>query len=69
MPHRCGWRTAGCPPPLDASLTHADAPDGKIIRPASDPLERDGCFAFLKGNLASDGAVVKKPVRYTGASR
>ena len=41
-------------------LAHADAPDGKIIRPASDPLERDGCFAILKGNLAPDGAVVKK---------
>ncbi len=41
-------------------LAQADAPDGKIIRPASDPLEKGGCFAMLKGNLAPDGAVVKK---------
>jgi dihydroxy-acid dehydratase len=41
-------------------LARAAAPDGKIIRPAADPLEREGCFAVLKGNLAPDGAVVKK---------
>ena len=36
------------------------APDGKVIRPANDPLEKDGCFAILNGNLAPGGAVVKK---------
>lgn len=35
-------------------------PDGRIIRPGSDPLARDGCYAILRGNLAPDGAVVKK---------
>jgi len=35
-------------------------PDGKIIRAAGNPLEEGGCFAVLKGNLAPDGAVVKK---------
>jgi len=35
-------------------------PDGKIIRTADNPLEAGGCFAILKGNLAPDGAVVKK---------
>ncbi|MFZ4441268.1 MAG: dihydroxy-acid dehydratase [Syntrophales bacterium] len=35
-------------------------PDGKIIRTAGNPLEEGGCFAILKGNLAPDGAVVKK---------
>ena len=35
-------------------------PDGKIIRTADNPLEEGGCFAILKGNLAPDGAVVKK---------
>jgi dihydroxy-acid dehydratase len=36
------------------------APDGRIIRPASDPLAVGGCYAILRGNLAPDGAVVKK---------
>jgi dihydroxy-acid dehydratase len=35
-------------------------PDGKVIRPAGNPLEEGGCFAILRGNLAPDGAVVKK---------
>jgi len=35
-------------------------PDGKVIRAAGDPLEEGGCFAILRGNLAPDGAVVKK---------
>jgi len=35
-------------------------PDGKVIRPAGNPLEEGGCFAILGGNLAPQGAVVKK---------
>jgi dihydroxy-acid dehydratase len=35
-------------------------PDGKVIRDAGNPLEEGGCFAILRGNLAPDGAVVKK---------
>ncbi len=32
----------------------------EIIHTEADPLYRDGCFAILYGNLAPDGAVVKK---------
>lgn len=35
-------------------------PDGEVIHPASEPLATDGCFSILKGNLAPQGAVVKK---------
>ena len=36
------------------------APDGRIIRPASNPLAEGGCYAILFGNLAPNGAVIKK---------
>ena len=36
------------------------APDGRIIRPASNPLAEGGCYAILLGNLAPNGAVIKK---------
>jgi dihydroxy-acid dehydratase len=35
-------------------------PDGQVVHPVSDPLEPDGCFGVLYGNLAPRGAVVKK---------
>jgi dihydroxy-acid dehydratase len=35
-------------------------PDGHVIHSASEPLDSAGCFAILKGNLAPQGAVVKK---------
>ncbi len=41
-------------------LEAAPDPDGDSIRTAGDPLAPDGCFAILYGNLAPDGAVVKK---------
>lgn len=34
--------------------------DRTIIRPASDPLQDNGCFSIISGNLAPLGAVVKK---------
>jgi dihydroxy-acid dehydratase len=34
--------------------------DRKIIRPLSNPLQQGGCFSILSGNLAPQGAVVKK---------
>lgn len=34
--------------------------DGTIIRPYTDPFAKDGGLAILKGNLAQEGAVVKK---------
>jgi dihydroxy-acid dehydratase len=36
------------------------APGCQVIRSAGNPLEQDGCFAILNGNLSPDGAVVKK---------
>ncbi len=35
------------------------APDGVIVHPVSDPINRDGGLAILRGSLAPDGAVVK----------
>ncbi len=34
-------------------------PDGKIVRPFSDPLHSSGPMVILKGNLAPEGAVAK----------
>jgi dihydroxy-acid dehydratase len=45
---------------LGDALQHAMEPDGRVIRPGSDPLSPAGCFAILYGNLAPGGAVVKK---------
>lgn len=45
---------------LEEYLEGLPAPDGQIIRAAGNPLEEGGCFAILRGNLAPDGAVVKK---------
>ncbi|MGQ9599430.1 MAG: dihydroxy-acid dehydratase [Anaerolineae bacterium] len=41
-------------------LASAPAPDGTVIHSAAEPLAPDGCFAILRGNLAPQGAVVKK---------
>lgn len=41
-------------------LKNLPAPDGRIIRPSVTPLAEGGCYAILRGNLAPDGAVVKK---------
>jgi dihydroxy-acid dehydratase len=41
-------------------LASAPAPDGTIIHRPSQPLADDGNFAILWGNLAPQGAVVKK---------
>jgi len=45
---------------LGEAVHAAGEPDGRVIRPASDPLAPDGCFSILRGNLAPQGAVVKK---------
>ncbi len=45
---------------LGEALASGPGPDGRVVRPASDPLAPDGCFAMLRGNLAPQGAVVKK---------
>jgi dihydroxy-acid dehydratase len=45
---------------LEASLKGSHGPDGKILHSAESPLEENGCFAILRGNLAPKGAVAKK---------
>jgi len=45
---------------LGEAVETAMEPDGKVIHPASEPLAIDGCFSILRGNLAPQGAVVKK---------
>ena len=34
--------------------------DGEVIRPVSDPWDREGGIAVLSGNLAPDGAIIKQ---------
>jgi dihydroxy-acid dehydratase len=46
--------------PLGKWLASGPAPDGSVIRPASEPLASGGNFSVLWGNLAPQGAVVKK---------
>jgi len=46
---------------LDAYLNEFDLPiDRSIIHDLDDPLYTKGCYGVLKGNLAPNGAVVKK---------
>ncbi len=45
---------------LADTLLTASHPDGTVIRDVKDPLAPNGCFGILKGNLAPQGAVVKK---------
>ncbi len=41
-------------------LQRQPAPDGRIIRPAGNPLAEGGCYGILRGSLAPNGAVIKK---------
>jgi dihydroxy-acid dehydratase len=43
------------------NLADAARPDGEVIRPAADPIAREGGLAVLRGSLAPDGALVKIP--------
>lgn len=45
---------------LGEVLSTAPKPDGTVIRTAADPLEPNSAFAILRGNLAPQGAVVKR---------
>jgi len=45
---------------LRESFTKYSIYDKNVIRPIEDPFSRTGGIAILKGNLAPDGAVVKK---------
>ena len=40
--------------------TYKESINCEIIRPLSNPLNEAGCFSILSGNLAPEGAVVKK---------
>ena len=50
----------GFAPSLEKALEKAPDPDGEIIHPPESPLEKEGCFAVLYGNLAPKGAVAKR---------
>jgi dihydroxy-acid dehydratase len=58
---------------LAENVADAARPDGKVVRPVSDPLSREGGLAVLRGSLAPDGAVVKVPgletLRFEGPAR
>lgn len=45
---------------LSEALAKAPKPDGRVIRSLDQPLSSDGAFGILHGNLAPQGAVVKK---------
>jgi dihydroxy-acid dehydratase len=45
---------------LNEVLENALDADGEVIKILDRPLAPDGCFGILRGNLAPDGAVVKK---------
>jgi len=45
---------------LRDALQQAIKPDGRVIRSGTAPLSPAGCFSVLYGNLAPEGAVVKK---------
>lgn len=45
---------------LDEIIANAPLPTG-VIRPSSEPLATGGAFGIVRGSLAPDGAVIKKP--------
>jgi dihydroxy-acid dehydratase len=44
---------------LAEDLLQFPAPDGRVVRPTSDPIRPEGGITVLNGNLAPDGAVLK----------
>ena len=44
---------------LSEQLRHAVEPDGRVVRPLTDPLSAAGGLTVLKGNLCPDGALLK----------
>jgi len=44
---------------LRETLEGTPLPDGRVIRPVDDPVTPDSGLAFLKGNLAPGGAVIR----------
>jgi dihydroxy-acid dehydratase len=43
----------------DIAALDPPRPDGRVVRPLTDPINADGGIAVLRGTLAPDGAVVK----------
>jgi len=50
----------GFAPSLRSLLQRVPPPDGTIIHKEDTPLDKEGCFSVLFGNLAPKGALVKK---------
>lgn len=48
--------------PLGDVLKDAPAADGEVIRPLQDPLATRPAIVVVKGSLAPEGAVVKRPI-------
>jgi dihydroxy-acid dehydratase len=46
--------------PMGENIATAQVLDREVIRPVTDPVHREGSLAVLRGNLATDGAVVKQ---------
>jgi len=72
------WRTLGAL--IDANVLSASghsigeeanaAPaPGEVIRPLSDPLDEHGAFRVVRGNLAPDGALIKRSAASAGLLR
>jgi dihydroxy-acid dehydratase len=59
--------------PLAQHLAGHAGADGKIVRPASQPLQASGGLVVLRGNLAPDGALIKiaglKSLLFEGRAR
>ncbi|MBM3213995.1 dihydroxy-acid dehydratase [Candidatus Poribacteria bacterium] len=43
----------------EAALTAVETPDQDVVRPLSNPIKKTGGILILKGNLASEGCVLK----------
>lgn len=51
---------------LGENVAHAENRDPEIIRPLSNPYSATGGLAFLFGNIAKNGCVVKRSARGAG---
>ena len=58
---------------LAENVADANLPDGKVVRPVTDPISAEGGLAVLRGSLVPNGAVVKVPglegLRFDGPAR
>jgi dihydroxy-acid dehydratase len=58
---------------LAEALARFPGPDGRIVRPSSQPIHPSGGLVVLKGNLCADGALIKiaglKSLRFDGRAR